>query len=129
YIDQHEGEIKKASLEALCYGAKLAQQVAGSTTAVLLGPCDTDPKSLGAYGADKVLHAENDSLNTFDPGVYTTAILSAVEQENADIIIFPHNFNGKALAPMLSVKLKAGLVSGAVDLPDTTDGFVVKKGA
>lgn len=129
YIDQHEGEVKKASLEALSYGAKLAQQAGSSTTALLLGPCDTDPKSLGACGADKVLHAQNASLSTFDAGVFTAAILSAVEQENADVIIFPHNFNGKALAPMLSVKLKAGLVSGAVDLPDTTDGFVVKKGA
>ena len=43
------------------------------------------------------------------------------------MIIFSNNFNGKAIAPRLSVRLKAGLVSGAVSLPDITNGFIVKK--
>ena len=42
-------------------------------------------------------------------------------------LIFSNNFNGKAIAPRLSVRLKAGLVSGAISLPDTSNGFVVKK--
>ena len=37
------------------------------------------------------------------------------------------NLNGKAIAPRLSVRLKAGFVSGAVALPDVSNGFVVKK--
>jgi electron transfer flavoprotein alpha subunit len=52
---------------------------------------------------------------------------AAAEQESADIIVFAQDFTGKSVAPILSAKLKAGLVSGAVDYPDTTDGFVVKK--
>jgi electron transfer flavoprotein alpha subunit len=43
------------------------------------------------------------------------------------VIIFSNNFNGKAIAPRLSVRLKAGLVSGAVALPETLNGFIVKK--
>ena len=43
------------------------------------------------------------------------------------MIIFSNNFNGKAIAPRLSVKLNAGLVSGAVALPELNNGFVVKK--
>ena len=43
------------------------------------------------------------------------------------MIIFSNNFNGKAIAPRLSVRLKAGLVSGAVALPELSNGFVVKK--
>ena len=35
--------------------------------------------------------------------------------------------DGKAIAPRLSARLKAGLVSGAVALPDTNNGFTVKK--
>ena len=45
----------------------------------------------------------------------------------ATVIIFSNNFNGKAIAPRLSVRLKAGLVSGAVALPELSNGFVVKK--
>ena len=43
------------------------------------------------------------------------------------VIIFSHNQTGKAVAPRVSARLKAGLVSGAVALPDTSNGFVVKK--
>lgn len=129
FIDQQEGEIKKTSFEALSYGSKIAQQTGASTTALVLGPCDNDLKTLGNYGADKVLYAENEQFKDFDATVFVAAIATAVEQEDTAIVVFSHNFNGKALAPMLSVKLKAGLVSGAIDLPDTTNGFVVKKGA
>jgi electron transfer flavoprotein alpha subunit len=41
--------------------------------------------------------------------------------------VFANNVDGKAIAPRLSVRLNAGLVSGAVALPDTSNGFVVKK--
>jgi electron transfer flavoprotein alpha subunit len=41
------------------------------------------------------------------------------EKEGAKIIIFAHDNIAKAVAPRLSVKLKAGLVSGAVDLPNS----------
>lgn len=129
FIDQHEGEIKKASLEALCYGTKTAKKINTTTTALVLGSCNTELSILGNYGSDKVLQATNEQLKTFDATVYAAAIQAAVEQEQADVVIFPHNFNGRALAPMLSVKLKAGLVAGAVSLPDTNEGFVVKKGA
>ena len=44
------------------------------------------------------------------------------------MIIFAHDFNGKSVAPRVSAKqMKAGHVSGAVDFPNTSDGFVVKK--
>jgi electron transfer flavoprotein alpha subunit len=42
-------------------------------------------------------------------------------------MLFTNNITGKAIAPRLSARLKAGLVSGAVALPDISDGFVVRK--
>ena len=41
----------------------------------------------------------------------------------AKVIVFSNNVDGKAIAPRLSVRLKAGLVSGAVALPETSNGF------
>ncbi len=127
FIDQEEGRPKKAALEALSYGAQLAGQQNTTATAVVLGPTDIDLKSLGQYGADKVLHAEDATLGTFEPAVYAKALEEAADKEHASILILSHNFNGKALSPLLSVQLKAGLVAGAIDLPDTSEDFVVKK--
>ena len=128
FADQHEGKIRKAAFEAVSYGAKLAAQTGVTATAVALGTCsDEDLKLLGNYGASRVLHDPSQLLDQFDPSVYAKAILQAAERENAEIIIFSHNFNGKAIAPLISAKLKAGWVAGALALPDISNGFIVKK--
>jgi electron transfer flavoprotein alpha subunit len=62
-----------------------------------------------------------------DAQVYTDVIAQAVAATNATVVVFSNNMNGKAIAPRLSAKLKAGLVMGAIALPDTSNGFVVKK--
>ncbi|MGH2644250.1 MAG: electron transfer flavoprotein subunit alpha/FixB family protein [Chitinophagaceae bacterium] len=129
FADQHEGKLRKAAFETVCYGAKLASRLGTSATAVVLGSCsDDDLKLLGNYGALKVLHDSNNLLSQFDPSVYAKAVIQAAEKESAEVIIFSHNFNGKAIAPIISAKLKAGWVAGALALPDITNGFVVKKG-
>jgi electron transfer flavoprotein alpha subunit len=59
--------------------------------------------------------------------VYTQVISELAKNINATVVVLSNNMLGKAIAPSLSVFLKAGLVSGAIDLPDTSNGFVVKK--
>ena len=49
------------------------------------------------------------------------------KQAGANVIVFSNNVDGKAIAPRLSVRLKAGLVSGAVHYRIRANGFVVKK--
>ena len=78
-------------------------------------------------GFQKVHTVADAKLNQFDSAVYTKIIAQAVEASGADLIVFSNNTTGKAIAPRLSVKIKAGLVSGAIALPDTSNGFVVKK--
>lgn len=127
FIDQAEGHVKKASLEAISYGAKLAEQLGTSAEGVVLGSSKEDIAALGKYGVKKIHHANNGVLNNFDAQVYTKVIAQAVEASAATVVIFAGNADGKAIAPRLSVRLKAGLVAGAVALPDTSNGFIVKK--
>jgi len=127
YIDQADGHIKKTSFEAAGYGTKVAEQLNTHAEAIILGTVNDDPALLGNYGIKKVHTVADASLNNFDAQVYTKIIAQAVENTGADIIVFSNNTAAKAIAPRLSVKLKAGLVSGAVALPDLADGFKVKK--
>jgi electron transfer flavoprotein alpha subunit len=66
-------------------------------------------------------------LQHFDAQVFTKLIADANATIGADVFVFSNTTTGKSIAPRLSVRLKAGLVSGAVALPDTSNGFVVKK--
>jgi len=127
FIDAADGAIKKGSFEAMSYGAKVAEQLSTTAEAVVLGKVNDDLVTLGKYGVKKVHHVANESLQHFDAHVYTKVIAQVAEAIGATVVIFSNNIDGKAIAPRLSVRLKAGLVSGAVALPDTSNGFVVKK--
>jgi electron transfer flavoprotein alpha subunit len=127
FIDQAEGHVKKSSLEAMSYGAKIANQLNTTAEGVILGSAAEDLTALGKYGVQKIHHVNNETLNHFDAQVYTKVIAQVVEAAGSAVIIFSNNMDGKAIAPRLSARLKAGLVSGAVALPDINNGFIVKK--
>ena len=127
YIDQSEGSIKKASYEAASYASETAKKLGTTACAVVIGSTNDKLESLGSYGIKKVYHIDNQELNNFNSTSYSKAIQEIAQQENAEVIVFSNNTSGKAIAPALSVFLKAGLVSGAVALPDTSNGFVVRK--
>lgn len=127
FIDHADGQIKKSSYEALSYGAQIAKQLNTTAEGILLGTVQDDLTVLGKYGITKIHQVPNEQLNNLDAQVYTQVIAEAVQKIKADIIIFSHHVVGKAVAPRLSVKLKAGLIAGAVALPDATNGFIVKK--
>jgi len=127
FIDTADGHVKKASLEAMTYGSKIAEQLGTTAEGVVLGTSKDDLATLGRYGVKKVHHVNNESLNHLDAQVYAKLIAQVAVQTDAKVIVFSNNIDGKAIAPRLSASMKAGLVSGAVALPDTSKGFVVKK--
>lgn len=127
YIDQADQEIKKASLEAISYGAALAKQMGTTAEAFILGTVKDDLSQLGKYGATKVHQVSNDQLNHFDARVNATVAAELAKSIGAEVIVFAHNTNGKAIAPAVAVKLGAGIVTGASALPKTDGGFVVTK--
>jgi electron transfer flavoprotein alpha subunit len=127
FLDQADGHIKKASLEAANYGAAVAGQMGTSAEAIVLGNVTEDLSQMGKYGITKVHTVKNEHLNHLDAQLYTKVIAEAVASTGAKVVVFSNNLAGKAIAPRLSARLKAGLVSGAIALPDTTAGFVVKK--
>lgn len=127
FADHSDSEIKKTTYEVLSYGAALARQLGSSAEAIVLGTVKDNLTALGNYGAAKVYQVSNEKLNNLDAQAYAKIVADAAISLKADVIIFSHNHTGRAVAPRVSARLKAGLVSSAVALPDTSKGFVVKK--
>ncbi len=127
FIEHTEGLVKKASLEAITYGSQLAQQLGVPAEGLVLGTPQEDLPALGAYGLARIYQVQNDLLHQFDSQVYTKVISTLAGEIGATVVIFSNNPAGKSLAPRVAVRLKAGLVSGATALPDTTNGFTVRK--
>lgn len=127
FIDHTDGHIKKASFEAMSYGAAIASSSGDSAEAVILGTVNDDLSSLGEYGIKKVHQVQHKNLGQLDAQVYTKVIAQVAEQTGAKTLVFSNNSSGKSLAPRVAVRLKAGLVSGATGLPDGSNGFTVRK--
>ncbi len=119
FIDHSEDKIKKTSLEALSYGAALAKQTGVSAEGILLGTVSDDLRALGKYGIQKIHTVKQESLNGLDAEQYIRIIATIAESSGATVIILSHTNTGRAIAPGLSVRLKAGLVTGVTALPDT----------
>jgi len=123
YTDSSNGNLTKNAFEAANYGAQLAK--ANNTNAVaLVTEKVSNAEKLGNYGVNKVLQLESDDLKNFDPSKIAVVLAEASKSESADWIIFAHDYAGKSVAPYLAAKLDAGLVAGAVALPE---GGTIKK--
>lgn len=110
------GHLSKAAFEVVTYAKKLG----GNVTVLATGKMDSSLlSSLGDYGATEVLINRGITGND-DQQIAAWIASKASEASN---IIFSHDFQGKAIAPRLSVRLKAGLIAGAVSLPEA-DGSV-----
>ena len=124
-VDTKNGEVKKSSLEAAQYGANVAASLGGEAVALTLNA--TNAEVLGTVGVNKVLNVTDASVSASDPQKVVAAIVAAANQVGAKVVVFAHDSTGKAVAPRLSAKSGAGLVSNVTSLPDTSNGFVVSK--
>lgn len=128
YTENWDGKFKKSSFELVSYAAKVAEMLGSTVTAVSIGKVSDDELArLGNFGAERVLKVESDDLQGLDNQVYTDIIAQAVRAEEAKVIVISHNNTGKALAPRLSVRLKAAVGAGLIRLPLETDPFTVYK--
>lgn len=130
YTENWDGKFKKLSFELVSYAAAVAKMMNTSVTALSIGNVSDDElKTLSKYGAVKILSAGNEFLSVLDSQAYSAVISEAALKENASVIIISNNNTGKALAPRISVRLKAGVGSGVSRLPVNISPFTVYKRA
>ncbi|MBK8847059.1 MAG: electron transfer flavoprotein subunit alpha/FixB family protein [Bacteroidetes bacterium] len=130
YLEHTNGKFKKSGLEAASYAAAVSGMLQDQCTAIVLGAVANDELMLlGKYGVSKVLHCHNNRLDNFNSQAYAQVIAAAATQSNAKVVIMSNSFSGKGLAPRVAIRLKAGLVDGAIALPETQNGFTIRKGA
>lgn len=126
YTENWDGVFKKLSFELVSYAAKVAEMMGTSVTAVSIGDvADDELNKLGGYGAAKIVKVDGNT--TLDNQIYTNIIAQVANAENATVVVMSHNNSGKAIAPRLSVKLRAAVGAGLIKLPLSTEPFTVTK--
>jgi len=125
FAETSDGQFKKIAFEATSYAAKVAEMLQTNVVALCINAAQ--PDELSNYGAHKILNVNNDKLNNFNAKAFADVIKQAAEAENAEVVVVDSSSNGLFMAPLVAYNLKAGLISNAVALPNSTSPFVVKR--
>lgn len=126
YIENEGNEVKKSSYEALAYGSALAKQLGDTVKGVGFNISDDELTEAGKYGVTEVLSVSDEAINL--PQSLAVALAEIADKENASTVILAHTSTAEATSSRLAVKIGAGVVTNVIGLPDTSSGFVVKKG-
>ena len=125
FIEQRDGKVRKASLEALTLGRTLAGKTGGALAACVAGSgIGGLAPELAAYGAAKVFVADAPELAVYSCEAYTAALDAAVAAFNPSILLVSATVMGKDVAPRLAARRKSGVLSDVMSL-DVAGGRLV----
>jgi electron transfer flavoprotein alpha subunit len=128
FTENWDGKFKKISYELVSYAHQLALRMGTHAIVVSIGNvAEEELNKLKHYGASRIIKVEDGRIDGLVNKAFAAIIAQVAEKEAADVVLFSHNFTGKALAPRVAVRLKAGVASGVNALPDSIQPFVVKK--
>src|SRR5499427_5233781 len=122
FIEQRDGKIRKASLEALSLARKLGE---GPASAVLPGKGVTAlAKDLGAYGAGTVYVADRDDLVLYSNKGYVGALDAAAKKCSPDAVLVAATAMGKDVAPRFAARNDVSVLADVMDLRVEGDRLV-----
>jgi len=111
------GALLPATLEAMGQARELADQIGTYVFAILIGShMEPLARELIAYGAERVLIAEDAALAEYQPEAYVHVLAGLVSQYRPEILLLSATPMGNDLAPRLAQRLGAGLISHCIAL-------------
>ncbi len=122
------GELKKASLEAVSQARKIANSSGADVKALVMGASVADKAVvLGEYGADVVITAENAALEQYNPDVYKSTVVKAAQDSSLDIVLFSATAQTRDLAPRVAAALGVTVASDCVGISVNGSDIVVER--
>ncbi len=122
FIEQREGKIRKASLEALSLARRLG---GGPAAAVIAGQGVSGlAKDLGRYGAGTVYVADREELALYSNKGYVGALDAATKASAPDAVLIAATAMGKDLAPRFAARHDVSAMADVMDLRVEGDRLV-----
>jgi electron transfer flavoprotein alpha subunit len=115
-VEHRQGAIRDITFEMLMKGRQLCEKTGNPLIAVLLG------NGVGAMAeelkdrANRIVLIEDPKLENFNSEAYQQVLESLVQQEKPFLVVVGHTAFGMDLAPSLSTRIKAPLVTDCIDV-------------
>ncbi len=129
FAEQEDGVLSGTTFELLAKAHDLKAKLGGTdaVVAVLLGSGVAGlAPTLFAYGAEKVIVAENDALAQYSARPYEKALVQLCEKRKPFIFLFAASVQGRDVAPRVMCSLRTGLTADAIDLDVDEEGTFVQ---
>lgn len=124
-VDHERGEPKKASLQMLTAGRRLAEKLGHGLAAVFAGTgYERARERLGRFGATKVYVAEHEDLETYLAQPLVDLLVGLAQDKGPEAILFASVPAGKDAASGLAARLEAGVLADVVSI-EAEDGSLV----
>jgi electron transfer flavoprotein alpha subunit len=124
--EQRDGALRRISEEIVSAAAAIAADLGATVDALVLGPAGISESAagLGAFGAERVLVAEDDALSTHVPEIAAATVARVVREGGYHTVLFGASATGRDLAPRVAAILDVPLATDATAL-DVDGGEVV----
>jgi electron transfer flavoprotein alpha subunit len=117
FAEQRDNKFKKSAFETVKAARGIADELGAEFVAVVIGSgIESIAQELGAYGASRVVTADDASLAQHSNTAYAKVIAEVAQKEEAEMVFLPASQMGKDIAPRIAVKLAAGLAADCVAL-------------
>jgi electron transfer flavoprotein alpha subunit len=123
-----ERSLDLKTLELLGVGKKLASQLSGGVSLLLMGDSVSGAAEEALpFGANRVYKMEHPLLKGFTPDLWVIALQQACLEIKPKILLMSHSFMGMELGPRLSCRLNSRLTTDCIDLSiDPEDGLLLR---
>ena len=124
YTESWNGIFRKSSFETVSYASETAKSLGTDVIAVSLEDVtDDELNKLGNYGATKVVSVPN--INKGDSQSSAKVFLDL--SSDSSVIIFSNTNTSKMIAPRLSVKMGAALLTNVISVSEGSDIQIKRK--
>jgi len=116
FAETVDGHLAHVALELLGIGRRLADDLGVYLGAALFGANKEAALELIKWGADKVFHCPDSSLNDFNDLPYADVLSSIINKYKPEIVLAGATAIGRSFLPRVAVRLHAGLTADCTKL-------------
>ena len=113
--EQRQGKWNNASFETLAAAQQIAAALSGTVSAAVIGKgVDALATELSGKNVSEVLQVEHDLLEAYTPDGFCVALKQVIESAKPDLVLFPHTYQVRDLAPKLAASLGKGMIGDCI---------------
>jgi len=113
--EQRQGKWNNTSFETLAAAQQIAKETAGTISGLVIGKGIASlADELAAKNVAEVLLVEHDLLEAYTPDGYCVGLKQVIESAKPDLVLFPHTYQVRDFAPMLTAMLGKGMIGDCV---------------